>query len=70
MYMKITRKRLNKIRNMKNKVLENIRKVERKKKRTLRSRKINLKKRTMRHRMKEVTKFKMQLKVIINKFKI
>lgn len=51
MYMKITRKRLNKIRKMKYQSARKNRNKKRKnKKRTLRSRKVNLKKSTMRHK--------------------
>jgi hypothetical protein len=49
--MKITRKRLNKIRKMKYQSARKNRNKKRKnKKRTLRSRKVNLKKSTMRHK--------------------
>ena len=51
MYMKITRKRLNKIRKMKyQSARKNKNKKRKNKKRTLRSRKVNLKKGTMRHK--------------------
>lgn len=53
MYMKITRKRLNQIRNMKSQSARKYKKGGKKKRRrTLRSRKVNLKKRTIRHKMK------------------
>lgn len=53
MYMKITRKRLNKIRKMKKQSARKYKKGGKKKrKRTLRSRRVNLKKRTIRNKMK------------------
>jgi len=53
MYMKITRKRLNKIRHMKKQSARKYKKNGKKKRRrTLRSRKLNLKKRTIRKKMK------------------
>jgi hypothetical protein len=53
MYMKITKKRLNQIRNMKRQSARKYKKGGKKKRRrTLRSRKVNLKKRTIRYKMK------------------
>ena len=53
MYMKITRKRLNKIKKMKKQSATKYKKGGKKKrKRTLRSRRVNLKKRTIRNKMK------------------